>query len=137
MRLLPQVRVSWSLHLAAGLAAVIAAGSGCDGTLSARDLELDETVARESLHAFLQAWKEGTSAEMLEERSPAIIGTDDQWQRGGKLVDFQILNDDFSDGTNLHLAVELQLADGRRGRPRKSLVRYVVGTSPVVTVFRQ
>jgi hypothetical protein len=131
---LRQHKVNVLLGFLIGVLLLISA-SGC-GQVSARDLRVDTDSARTSLQVFLETWKNGQDASALKQPPAAIHGTDDDWGRGFKLVEFRVLPDEFNDGANLHLKTELVLKEGR-GRPRKSRVTYVVGTSPVVTVFRE
>lgn len=104
--------------------------AGC--SRSARSLSLNKPKAREACTAFLMAWKEGKKVGDL---APKIIGRDSDWETGKKLESFELLPEDHSDGTNLHLKVRRILKDDK-GAEIKQEVAYVVGTSPVVTVFR-
>jgi hypothetical protein len=103
---------------------------GC--SRSARSLSLNQPKAREACTAFLKAWKEGKKVGDLV---PKIIGRDSDWETGKKLESFELLPEEHSDGTNLHLKVRRILKDDK-GRTINQEVAYVVGTSPVVTVFR-
>jgi hypothetical protein len=106
--------------------------AGC-GPPSAQDLALDKDTARNSLTAFLDCWKSGGEPDALKALSPAIIGRDTDWDNGRKLVSYT-LGPETDDGTNLHITAELVVA-GRSGQAKKA-VDYIVGTSPVITVFR-
>lgn len=103
---------------------------GCDR--SAGSLSLNQPKAREACHEFLTAWKNGKQVADLK---PKIIGRDSDWETGKKLESFEILKDERSDGPNLHLTVRRIVKDAA-GREIQQEVAYVVGTSPVVTVFR-
>ncbi len=104
--------------------------AGC--SRSARSLSLSQPKAKEACAAFLTAWKEGKKVGDLV---PQITGRDSDWETGKKLEAFEILPEEHSDGTNLHLKVSRILKDDK-GRQINDEVAYVVGTSPVVTVFR-
>ena len=104
--------------------------AGC--SRSARSLSLSQPKAKEACTAFLTAWKAGKKVGDL---SPKIVGRDSDWETGKKLESFEILPGEHSDGTNLHLTVRQTLKDDK-GREIKQEVAYVVGTSPIVTVFR-
>lgn len=104
--------------------------SGCQQ--SARDLALDEAQAREACKTALEAWQ---AAKKPEDLKPDIIASDYAWNAGSELVSFEFLPGESSDGTNLHIPVQLTLKDGK-GRESSSTATYVVGTSPVVTVIR-
>jgi hypothetical protein len=116
---------------ALGLLFVVAL-AGC-GAPSAQDLALDKDTARNSLMAFLDCWKAGGEPDALKALSPAIIGRDTDWDAGNKLVRYT-LGAVTDDGTNLHVTTELMVAS-RSGQAAKT-VNYIVGTSPVITVFR-
>ncbi len=103
---------------------------GCGRT--ARSLSLNQPKAREACAEFHTAWKNGKQVADLK---PKIIGRDSDWETGKKLESFEILKDERSDGTNLHLTVRRTLKDDA-GKETQQEVAFVVGTSPVVTVFR-
>jgi hypothetical protein len=104
--------------------------AGC--SRSARNLSLNQPKAREACTAFLAAWKEGKT---MGDLGPRIVGRDSDWEAGKKLESFELLPEEHSDGTNLHLKVRRVLKDDK-GRSINQEVDFVVGTSPVVTVFR-
>lgn len=104
--------------------------AGC--SRSARSLSLNQPKAREACTAFLKAWKEGKKVGDL---APKIVGRDSDWEAGKKLEEFDLSPEDHSDGTNLHLKVRRIVKDDK-GRQVNEEVAYVVGTSPVITVFR-
>ncbi len=120
--------VRW-LYLSAWLI-VVSLSVGCG--YSAQNLSLDQDQARQACETFLKAWQKGGTSKALE---PEIVGTDEAWKAGMKLVSFEVLPDEFNDGTNLHMKVKLTLADDS-GKTSETNVTYVVGTSPRVTVFR-
>jgi hypothetical protein len=110
--------------------AVALAAGACRQT--SRDLSLDEARAREACKTVLEAWQAGKQPADLK---PDIIASDYVWLSGQKLVSFEVLPEEFNDGTNLHINVALTLQDAD-GKEKKSNALYIVGTSPVVTVFR-
>jgi hypothetical protein len=109
----------------------LAITAGCGH--NARNLKLDKDVGRQSLSAFLDCWKAGGDPDSLKSASPAIVGRDSDWDAGKKLVRFT-LGAETDDGTNMHITTELVLSDGRGQVTRP--VDYIVGTSPVITIFR-
>lgn len=101
--------------------------SGCQS--EAQPLPLDEPLARQSMENALQAWVDGKSPADLK---PEIIMGDSGWEQGKKLTSFEILKDEeTSDGSNLHIRVRRKFDSG------ESKVIYIVGTSPVITIFPQ
>jgi hypothetical protein len=115
---------------AATCVAIAIAAAGCQRT--SRDLSLDEAQARQACETVLKAWQEGKQPADLK---PDIIASDYAWVAGQKLVSFEVLPEEFNDGTNLHINVALTLQDAD-GKEKKSDALYIVGTSPVVTVIR-
>jgi len=108
----------------------VAIVSGCGH--SARNISLDAEKAKQSCVTFMEAWKAGKQVADLK---PGIIGRDEAWEGGFKLVSFELLPET-SDGTNLHIPVKLTMQNPK-GKESVSTVTYVVGTSPVITVFRE
>lgn len=101
--------------------------SGCQS--EAQPLPLDEPLARQSVEKALQAWVDGKTPADLK---PEIIMGDSGWEQGKKLTSFEILKDEeTSDGSNLHIRVRRKFDSG------ESKVIYIVGTSPVITIFPQ
>ena len=111
---------------------LVFAGIGCSKT--ARDLPLDTQLARDSLEKALQAWVDGKKPADLQ---PEIIVGDSNWHSGQKLVSYEIKSEVMNDGTNLYLNVLCQFTNPKNKKPVKSEVTYIVGTSPVITIFPQ
>lgn len=121
---------STNLRLAAVLIGLLL--MGC--SQGARSLKLDQDLARKSFEAFLTAWRDGQTPQDLQGRTPKIIGTDADWERGRKLKNFEVLPEEFNDGTNLKLSAKLTIEIDKH-RTETRTVEYIVGTSPVITVF--
>jgi hypothetical protein len=100
-----------------------------------RNLPLDKTLARESLIVFLDTWKNKQSAKLLKDRTPSIVGLDDDWDAGKKLESYEIVNMDRNDGSNVYAVVNLNFANAD-GAGKSRRVTYIIGTSPVVSIFR-
>lgn len=112
------------------LGMVVLSCSGCER--NARTLTLNESVARDSLHRFLTAWQEGRRSTDL---APKIVGKDFDWETQRTLQSFEVLPDGRSDGANLYMKVRRTIRTPK-GTELNQEVSYVVGTSPIVTVFR-
>ena len=81
----------------------------------------------------MQAWVDGKSPKDLK---PRIIVSDAEWESGAKLESFEFVpNDELVDGSNLHLRVKRKLSI--RGQASESTVKYIVSTSPAITIFPQ
>lgn len=115
-----------------GLLLVVMSLCGCGR--SARDLALNPDLARESLQKALQAWVDGKKPQDLR---PDITIGDQSWASGATLVSFELLTaKESSDGTNLYVPVQCQLK-GPGGKVTTTETVYIIGTSPVVTIFPQ
>jgi hypothetical protein len=92
-------------------------------------------LARSSVEKALQAWVDGKKPEELR---PEITIGDFEWEGGKtKLVSFRLLPDkERSDGSSLHVTVLREFRNAQ-GKISKSEAIYVVGTSPVITIFPQ
>jgi len=90
---------------------------------------LDKELARSSVQKAMQAWVDGKTPQELQ---PDIVVGDPAWEEGKKLVSFEIVaNEETTDGSNLHIRVKRKLNSS------ESKVTYIVGTTPVVTIFPQ
>ncbi len=99
------------------------------------DRPLNPDLARSSLEKALNAWVEGKRPADLK---PDIIMGDFAWEAGKTtLVAFEILKDkESSDGSNLYIPVMREFKTAQ-GKTSKSETTYIVGTSPVITIFPQ
>ncbi|MFM7056213.1 MAG: hypothetical protein ACKO2P_04745 [Planctomycetota bacterium] len=116
------------LNVALLMSLLMAVGCGSGETPS---LPLDEELARSSVQQALEAWQAGKKPADLR---PEITMGDPAWEAGRSLKSFSILRDEeTSDGSNLHIRVQRTFGDG--GGTADSTVVYIVGTSPVITIF--
>ncbi len=113
---------------------ILTAMSGC-GPKSGSPYKLDRTVAFDSMKLFLETWRDNGSLAVLKDRTPSIVGKDADWSKGVKLLSFTIPSDGEDDGTNLLLDVQLNL-ETSTGEKRQKTIRYIIGTEPVVSIFR-
>jgi len=116
----------------AAIATMLLCLAGC--TAPAERHQVDPQTARSTLEAVLASWREGATPESWREKSPSVVVQDMDWQRGSKLESFEILSTEAVDA-NLNCSVKLVLQD-TAGKSSKRTVSYLVGTSPVLTVFR-
>lgn len=106
--------------------------SGCSGSSAHA---VDSPRARDALIAALDHWKNGDA--------PASVASmtiqDFEWERGARLLGYELQGDGQARGANLSVKVKLTLAPGpgkSNGKNIEKSVYYLVGTSPSVTVFR-
>jgi hypothetical protein len=90
---------------------------------------LDKELARSSVQKAMEAWVSGKTPKELQ---PDIVIGDTAWENGKKLTSFEIVADEeTTDGSNLYIRVKRKLGS------EESKVTYIVGTTPVVTIFPQ
>jgi hypothetical protein len=114
------------------LGTLVLAGCGSGPYESA---PVNPEIARETLNAALDSWKNGETVESLKEDSPSIVVQDFDWSGGAKLLEYEVLDDGKPESANLVAKVKLSL-EGKDGTKSEKTVTYVVGTAPVLTVFR-
>jgi hypothetical protein len=126
------------LRIRPGAAVLLIVGSltiGCSrGPQRAAPVNPDQ--AREALKITLESWKQGEEPAALRDRPPNITAQDMDWEAGLRLIEYQIVDDGKLDDANLRCAVKLALRDPQ-GRDVHKSVKYVVGTNPIITVFRE
>lgn len=90
---------------------------------------LEKELARSSVQKAMEAWVSGKTPKELQ---PDIVIGDTAWENGKKLTSFEIVADEeTTDGSNLYIRVKRKLGS------EESKVTYIVGTTPVVTIFPQ
>ena len=108
--------------------------TGC-GSGPYESAPVNPKIARETLNATLESWKNGETVESLKAESPPIVVQDFDWSGGAKLLEYEVLDDGKPESANLVARVKLSLED-KEGTKSEKTVTYVVGTAPVLTVFR-
>jgi hypothetical protein len=109
--------------------------AGC-GTGPQRAAAVDESAARSALESTLNHWKQGDRPEAMKAANPSITVQDLDWERGCKLVAYSITEPGQPGDANLRVGVALTLTEPD-GKPAEKVVRYIVGTDPSITVFRE
>lgn len=107
--------------------------SGCQ---SRRAADVEPELAKETLVRVLDTWKAAGSIEELRKQTPDVVVQEALWSNGGKLVDYQIIGDGRVEDANLFCDVELSVELTPGSPPVKKNFTYVIGTDPVLTVFR-
>lgn len=114
------------------LCGLVLAGCG-SGVYQSAPVDADK--ASETLLFALESWKEGETPDSLKNESPAVVVQDLDWTGGMKLVSYEVVGEARALNANLIAKVKLSLQD-KTGNASEKTVTYVVGTSPVLTVFR-
>lgn len=107
--------------------------AGCGGRRVAPPV--DPERARAALRTALDGWKSGATPDSLRRGPAAITAQDFDWMGGSQLLDYRVEGAGDDDDANLRIPVTLMLRDPS-GKEVTKRVKYVVGTSPAVTVFR-
>jgi hypothetical protein len=113
--------------------AVVASLTACG--CGRRNAPGDTPLARQSLTTALESWKAGDPPSKIREASPSITMVDPAWEAGRKLESFEVVGPEVDDGVNLTCPVKLVCKD-QQGNTLTAQIRYVVGTHPVITIFR-
>jgi len=113
--------------------AVCVLNFGCSGSGTSDPVRPD--LAKDTLVSVLNSWKEGNTIESLQSASPAITVQDVDWSAGAKLAGHELLGNGEAVGANLSIEVKLELTNAE-GKSETKQVWYLVGTDPVLTVFR-
>lgn len=101
-----------------------------------RAAAVDPELARTTLREVLEHWKQGGTMEELQERARPVVVQEAHWSSGQVLQDFAVVDEGRIEDANLFSEVELTLVPQGGGSPIKKKVTYVIGTDPVLTVFR-
>jgi hypothetical protein len=102
-----------------------------------RAAKVDEALAVETLHRTLKSWQSGKKVDAGQSERPPVIAQENDWSEGLVLEEYEILSQQRRDA-NLFISVRLKLRDGNseNAEPVTKNRTYIVGTSPVLTVFR-
>ncbi|MHC5542812.1 hypothetical protein ACYOEI_31695 [Singulisphaera rosea] len=109
--------------------------AGCSSS-SGGAKPVDAVGARQALQTAMESWKKGDPIGLLKEQNPKIVVQDLDWEGGAKLLEYKVLDEGRDEALNLSIPVELKLQT-KAGKDAKKKVKYMVGTSPVITVFRE
>lgn len=97
---------------------------------------VDPYLARDTLTRVLDGWKAGGKPQDFNKQEPPVVVQDLEWQGGAKLVSYEMLDPGDPLDANLHCGVRL-VTTSPDGTESTKDVTYIVGTDPVLTVFRQ
>jgi hypothetical protein len=128
----PVFRKSFPLTATAVL--LLLAGGCSERPKTAAPVNADQ--ARSTLKTALDAWRDGKTPDSLQQGSPRIVVQDMDWKQGMTLKSYQLIGSGDERDANLECAVKLSLVDPQ-GKPLEKTVTYIVGTDPVLTVFRK
>lgn len=93
-------------------------------------------LARATLVDVLETWKKGGTIDQLRARDPEVVVQEPHWSSGQQLQSYELLDTGRIEDANLFCEVELTLTSPDGSPPKQKTVTYVIGTEPVLTVFR-
>jgi hypothetical protein len=108
--------------------------AGCQKISSVPVSDMDQ--AHTVLTQALQSWKDGKSVEELRASSPPIYIADEKWNTSNQLAEFKIELPGEMYSTNVRFRVTLNVT-GKDGQQREENVRYLVTTTPALTISKE
>jgi hypothetical protein len=122
-----------------GLSVAAIAAAALPGCGAGPPAPAEPAAARQALERALSAWTEGKSAESLKSDSPPIVVSDQAWNKGARLLKYQIEPKDHRAGADQIFHVVLWFPDENakgKTKERQETADYNVGTNPTLTVVR-
>lgn len=116
------------------LASLASISIGCSG-YSAAEHRVDPASAHITLEKVLTRWQQGEMPNDCLALMPPVVVQDMEWKSGLKLQAFEILGPGEARDANYYCRVRLSFQPTERVERTKT-VTFLVGTSPVLTVFR-
>jgi hypothetical protein len=114
------------------IVAVALTPTGCGRGQSQGEL----LTAEQTVQTALETWRSGKSASSLKASTPPIEFHDDDWQRGARLVDFQIVKTYLeSDGTP-RCSVQFTIQLGAKAPEKRRATYQLVNKGNAVVVAR-
>lgn len=95
----------------------------------------DPGVGRDTLKAALDAWKKGDSPDAYKQTAPAVTVVDRHWQKGTKLLDYEIDGTGTPDGFDVQFKVKLTTQEPG-GKKAQDKAVYNVSTAPKLVIVR-
>jgi hypothetical protein len=95
----------------------------------------DAGLARATLQRALDAWQAGTSLEDFEKSTPPVVVSDPVWDKGTRLVKYDLTGEEKASGFDLRFSGKLSLQDGA-GKQTQQNATWTVSTSPRLVIHR-
>src|SRR5687768_14226817 len=108
-----------------------AALAGCSGDPKPPPMAGTPESTRLALESFLEGWKSGKTVKDFAAQSPPLLVTDDDLNRGTKLLDYAIEGEGKPRGTGYSFVVSMTLQDKAGSKtPAKKKIAYRAYTEP-------
>jgi hypothetical protein len=114
---------------------ILLACCGCNSS-TRHAKPVDEDAAMQALIVCLDAWSSGTGMDVFAKQNPDFTVQDLDWSGSKKLTHYEIIGTPVKIDCNLIVEVNLHFATPHR-QTETERVTYIVGTDPVLTVFRK
>lgn len=124
------------ISIATALCLLVSINSLISGCGEPRAAAVDPALAKSTLIDVLDHWKNGGKIDELRNRTAAIVVQEALWSDGRKLLAYELKDDGRVEDANWFCEVELTLEAVKGTDPQKKSLTYVIGTDPVLTVFR-
>jgi hypothetical protein len=95
----------------------------------------DASRARGELRRALDAWKSGEGFEAYQAKVAPAVVSDPQWEKGMKLLSYDLEEKESPSGYDVKFVVKLSLEDGS-GKKTEQKAAYTVSTAPAFVVTR-
>jgi hypothetical protein len=97
--------------------------------------QADAQVAKETLSRALKAWQKGESLDAFRKTPPEVTVVEHQWQKGARLVGFELKGDGQPSGFDHQFSVTLSIQDSA-AKKLDEIAIYIVSTSPALVIVR-
>ena len=121
------VNATWALCWVAIIALV-----GCkSGTIQVTG---NEDQAKQAVQQALDAWKAGTKLTEFASSHPELVVADEDWQGGGVLAGYKLIEPAVLSGSHWRQKTELQLK--RKGKSKPAIAIYDVTLGAKIVILR-
>jgi hypothetical protein len=120
------LNVSWALCWVAFIAL---AGCKSGGTIQATG---SEDQAKQAVQQMLDAWKSGTQLSDFTTSHPELVVADEDWQSGGVLAGYKLMEPAALNGSHWRQKTELQLKGKGKSKPVVAIYAVTLGKKTVI-----
>lgn len=113
----------------AWVAVIALAGCKSGGTIQATG---NEEQAKQAVQLTLDAWKSGTKLTEFAEAHPELVVADEDWQSGGVLAGYKLLEPAVLSGSHWRQKTELQLKGKGKSKPAVAIYDVTLGEKTVI-----
>ena len=113
----------------AWIALIALAGCRAGGTIQATG---NEDQAKQAVQQTLDAWKSGTTLTDFSTAHPELVVADEDWQGGGVLASYKLLEPAVLSGSHWRQKTELQLKGKGKSKPTVAIYDVTLGDKTVI-----